>query len=60
MEIRCKHFVEYFCLGENTLEPIAEGFITSDFVNTYDVCWDMVMLTENDKSESFWDTDPGL
>jgi hypothetical protein len=60
MNIRCKHCGEYFCPCDETLDLIAEGYISSSSVNTCDDCWDMIQLSEFDLSESFSDADPGL
>jgi hypothetical protein len=60
MEIRCRHCGEYFCPCDETLDLIAEGFISSSSVNTCDDCWDHLQLSEFDHSESFSDADPGL
>ena len=60
MEIRCRHCGEYFCPCDETLDLIAEGYISSDSVNTCNQCWDMLSLSEFDLSESFSDADPGL
>jgi len=60
MEIRCRHCGEYFCPCDETLDLIADGYISSSSVNTCDDCWDMLQLSEYDTSESFSDADPGL
>ncbi|MGC1390726.1 MAG: hypothetical protein WA816_06790 [Bacteroidales bacterium] len=60
MNVKCKICGEYFCPRNETLDLIAEGFISSDSVNTCDDCWDMLQLSEFDLSESYNDTDPGL
>jgi hypothetical protein len=60
MNVKCKICGEYFCPCDDTLDLIAEGFISSDSVNTCDDCWDMIQLSEFDLSESFSDADPGL
>jgi hypothetical protein len=60
MNVKCKICGEYFCPCDDTLDLIAEGFISSDNVNTCPSCWDMIQLSESDFSESFSDTDPGL
>jgi hypothetical protein len=60
MNIRCRHCGEYFCPCDETLDLIAEGFVSSDSVNTCDDCWDMIQLSEFDISEAFSDADPGL
>lgn len=60
MEIRCRHCGEYFCPGDDTLDLIAEGFVSSDSVNTCDSCWDMIQLLEYDYYEEFSDAGPGL
>lgn len=60
MEILCRCCGEYFSPCDETLDLIAEGFISSDSVNTCDDCWDILQLSEFDLSESFSDADPGL
>ena len=60
MEMRYKHCREFFCPCEDTLHLIAEGFISSDSVNTCDSRWDMFTHSEYDYSDSFSDADPGL
>lgn len=60
MEIRCRFCGEYFCPCDDTLDLIAEGYISSSSVNTCDDCWDMIQLSEYDLSESLSDADPGL
>jgi hypothetical protein len=60
MEIRCKHCGEYFCPCDETLDLIAEGYISSTSANICDDCWDMLQLSEVDNSESLSDADPGL
>jgi len=60
MEIRCKHCGEYFCPCDETLDLIAEGYISSDSVNICDDCYDTIQLSEFDLSESYSDSDPGL
>jgi hypothetical protein len=60
MEIKCKHCSEFFTPSDETTDLIAEGYISSDSVNTCDDCWDMIQLSEFDLSESFSDADPSL
>jgi hypothetical protein len=60
MEILCKFCGTWFCPCDETLDLIAEGFISSDSVNTCDDCYDMLQLYEFDNSESYSDADPGL
>ena len=60
MNIRCRQCGEYFCPCDETLDLIAEGYISSDSVNTCDDCWNMIQLSEFDLSESFSDADPEL
>jgi hypothetical protein len=60
MNIRCRHCGEYFCPCDETLDLIAEGYISSDSVNTCDLCLVMNQLCEFDDSDSFSDADPGL
>ena len=60
MEIRCKHCATWFSPCDETIDLIAEGFISTDSVNTCDDCWDMIQLSEFDLTESFSDADPGL
>lgn len=60
MNIRCRHCGEYFFPCTDTLELLVEGYITSDSVNTCDDCWDMLLLSEFDFSESYSDADPCL
>ena len=60
MEIRCKFCGEFFRPGDDTLELLSEGYISTDSVNTCDDCWDLMELTEYDLIESFSDADPGL
>jgi hypothetical protein len=60
MNIRCRCCGEYFCPCDETLDLIAEGYISSDSVNTCDDCWDMIQLSEIEQAESFSDADPGL
>ena len=60
MEIRCQSCGEYFSPCDETLDLIAEGYISSDSVNTCDFCYGMLQLYEFDNSESFSDADPSL
>ena len=60
MNVKCKICGEYFCPCDDTLDLIAEGFISSDNVTTCPECWDIIQLSESDFSESFSDADPGL
>jgi hypothetical protein len=60
MNIKCRCCKEYFCPCDDTLDLIAEGYISSDSVNTCDDCWDMIQLSEFDLSESYSDADPEL
>jgi hypothetical protein len=60
MEIRCKFCGQYFCPCDDTIDLLAEGYISSDSVNTCDDCWDMIQLSEYDLSESFSDANLGL
>jgi hypothetical protein len=60
MEIICKHCGEYFCPCEDTLDLIAEGYISSGSINCCDDCWDMIQLSDLDLLESFSDADPSL
>lgn len=60
MNIRCKHCGEYFCPCEETLDLMAEGYISSTSINTCDDCWETIQLSEFDLSESFSDADTGL
>jgi len=52
MEIKCKCCGEYFSPDNETFDLIAEGYISSDSVNTCDFCWDFLQLEEYDLSES--------
>jgi hypothetical protein len=52
MEIKCKCCGEYFSPDNETFDLIAEGYISSDSVNTCDFCWDLLQLEEYDLSES--------
>ncbi|MCE5348324.1 MAG: hypothetical protein LLG13_18815 [Bacteroidales bacterium] len=60
----CAYFTvglpEFFRPGDDTLELLSEGYISTDSVNTCDDCWDLIELSENDLIESFSDADPGL
>ena len=60
MEILCKCCKQWFIPSEDTIDLIAEGYISSDSVNTCDFCYDILQLYEFDNSESFSDADPGL
>ena len=60
MNLKCRCCKEYFCPCDETLDLIAEGYISSDSVNTCDDCWDLQQLSEFDLEESFSDADPGL
>jgi len=60
MGIRCRCCGEYFCPCDDTLDLIAEGYISPASVNTCDDCWDLQQLSEFDLSESLSDADPGL
>jgi hypothetical protein len=60
MKIRCRFCSEYFSPCEETLDLIAEGYISSDTVNTCDDYWDQIQLSEFDQIETFSDADPGL
>ena len=60
MHIKCQCCNEYFCPCDETLDLIAQGFISSDNVNTCPDFWDLIELSESDFSESFSDADPGL
>lgn len=51
---------EHFFPCEDTLELIAEGFMSFDSVNTCYDCWDKIQRLEDDLSESFSDADEGL
>lgn len=60
MEIRCRCCHEFFTPSDDSLDLIAEGYISSESVNCCEDCWDMIQLSEYDLSESFSDADPGL
>jgi hypothetical protein len=60
MQIRCSQCGEWFIPYDETLDLIAEGYISSDSVNTCDDCWDLLQLCEFEDSDSFSDADPGL
>ena len=60
MNVKCKICGEYFCPCDDTLDLIAEGFISSKFVNTCDDCWDLIQLSEYDYYQEYSDADPGL
>lgn len=60
MEIRCRCCHEFFQPSEESLDLIAEGFISSGSINTCDDCWDMLQLSEYELSVSFSDADTGL
>ena len=60
MQIKCSCCGQYFCPSSETIDMIAEGYISPDSVNTCDDCWDMIQLCEFDDSDSFSDADPGL
>jgi hypothetical protein len=42
MKIRCKHCGEFFCPSDESVELISEGYISSENVNIWDVCRDMI------------------
>jgi hypothetical protein len=60
MKIRCKHCGEFFCPSDESVELISEGFISSENVNIYDDCWDMLERFLDDLSEMHSDADPGM
>ena len=60
MEIKCRWCGSWFSPCDETLDLIAEGYISSDSVNTCDDCWDLLQLCEFEDSDSFSDADPGL
>jgi len=60
MEIKCRCCGSWFIPCDETIDQIAEGYISSDSVNTCDDCWDMIQLSEIDLTESYSDADPGL
>ena len=60
MNIKCRHCKEWFIPSEDTLDLIAEGFISSDTITTCPDCLNLQQLSEYDYSESFNDTDPRL
>jgi hypothetical protein len=60
MEIKFRFCGEYFCPSNETIDMIAEGYISHDSVNTCDDSWDMIQLPEFDLSESYSDADPAL
>ena len=60
MEIRCKHCGTWFSPCDETIDLIAEGYISSDSVNTCNNSFDMLQLYEFDNSESYSDADPGV
>lgn len=60
MNIRCQCCGEYFCPCDDTLDLIAEGYISSSSINTCDDCWDMLQLSEFDFLDMISDADPGL
>jgi hypothetical protein len=60
MNIRCKCCGEWFIPSDDSIDLIAERYISSDSVNTCDDCWDLLQLSEFDLSKSYSDADPGL
>jgi hypothetical protein len=60
MNLKCRFCGKFFCPCDDTLDLIAEGYISSDSFSTCPNCWDLIELSEFDHSESFSDTDPGL
>jgi hypothetical protein len=60
MEIKCKYCHEFFQPNDESLDLIAEGYISSDSVNCCNDCWEMIQLSEYDYYESFSDADPCL
>jgi len=59
MEILCKFCGTWFCPCDETLDLIAEGYISSETVNICDDCHDLMELSEFDLSESFSQAEPG-
>jgi hypothetical protein len=60
MNLKCKICGEYFCPCDETLDLIAEGYISSTSANICDECWDSLQLSEFDYSDTISDADPGL
>jgi len=60
MEILCRCCHEFFTPCDDTLDLIAEGFISADSVNTCDDCWEMLKYSECDQYDTYSDADPGL
>ena len=60
MKIRCKHCGEFFYPSDESLDLIAEGYISPDSVNICDDCWDMIEHLQDDISEMHSDADPRL
>ena len=60
MKIRCKHCGEYFLPCSDTVGLMSEGYISPFDVIICDDCWDIIEHLQDDISEMFSDSDPGL
>ena len=60
MKIRCKYCGEFFCPGDDAVDLISEGYISSEGVNICDDCWDRIEHLQGDNSEMLSDADTGL